>query len=235
MDKSTIEKVKQTGMAKAQEAARQSQGKWNKRQERAERKANRIETFETLDDRNRAIGARAESIIQSLPTIIESRTSDKIAYFALSKPTETEEGWVMGRLKKSHFPYGLQTHHYDLGVSLIDSGYAEALLEGKVDVLDVSTLPSWGETEETTYEVLNWGIMDKESARARNYIPNKAASWSSERPFSPIGAVGRLLSFRRIDDRLASLEETMDLFESALADSELNPQAATEHNEIIAA
>jgi len=190
---------------------------------RAEREAARLQRFDALEGRNRAVGERAEQLLSRYKSLTEHSLRG-YAFVLLKDPAGGDSKmWPMGVLTDRHSPGA----SYDLGTFATDSPrIVESAQAGK---LYGGGPWQHGLEEERTYKISDSEepIDDDLYTHFMTHIPTIGSRFAAEtRAFAPVRTIQRVYWAGTIDRRLTRLEGTMDLFEGAAADVQLNPGLA---------
>lgn len=203
MDRETIGKMRKRA-ANIDRSNRSKKSRLERRWRRqGERAGKRIQTFGELTERNRKLDQEFEKIHKKTSS---PRSSDW-PWIVLSKPT-TENGiGILGKM--GHASYACRLRLYSVS-------------EATFRYLTNKPANRLGAAYFDKKEVLSFPLI-QQSYDTENSIDGLAGELTSERVFSPIGALRRAVASRQISRRLDEFEETLALFNEAIDDPELNP------------
>jgi hypothetical protein len=215
-----VEQIIRRGQHSALRDRRHQDASQSRAEEQVDRKAARLQRFEVLDGRNRALGERAEQLLSRYKSLTEYALSG-YAYVLLKEPVKDDSKmWPMGVLRGGGVDRYSRGARYTLGTFATDS--SEVVHQAQVGELYGGGPWQHGLEEENTYK-----ISDDLYAEFMTHIPTMGLRFAAEkRVFAPVKALQRVRWAGVIDRRLTGLEGTMDLFEGAAADVQLNPGLA---------
>ena len=202
----------------------QERARWRgNRQEAKDRRkkeltTERFQRFETLEARNQAISERADEMLWAL-TAYEPHKCENGLWVVLKHVADDEGDCIVGSLERidnGQEEFG----HFDFSVFGTDEAGVKYVMDkpysGSISSVQFNTV---GSVEESTYTI-------QESRGEYDEISRLVGQRSPGRQISPISALQRHLLHREITEHINGLSDTIHMFETAVANPDLNPHFA---------
>ena len=191
--------------------------KIEKERQKNERKQARFNSFETLAADNRDLGERGQAMISLSEKFDKPYHHKQSPWIVLRRGDESEYSWTLGLVERGVIPNNSRYNNYRFKVYVTDAESAARAMKEPTN----TKINSPGPTEETSFFI-------NEDNKEEDEIAELSGEIASGRKFSPIHALKRYSRRKSADNRLASLGETVAMFEQAVANNELNPHLQKE-------
>jgi len=198
---------------KEDQETRRIEKREEKSRKRIERSEKRLGTFTELAQINRSLTKKAEHIY-NLRRAFTSESGDQSPWILLAEGDKQHGGWVAGLIQR-RFPEDKKAKSsvvYDFKIYVTDYDSILRIRDNPQNTRVKSPEP----TVESLLPVSYMGEIN-------DFVISEARRNSRERFFNPVHALKRRLLIDRFSNQLANVQETIDVFETAVTDVSLNP------------